>query len=307
MLKEVNWDEFEFRCHYLGELMTKTKGKTNLQKFGEAEARYIKLDKRVDKMEWSPAKDVLIEKLFKLNDEVEKLKDMIDKPTFSQTCLNRLSQIYTEETTGRKKDIKNMYIEKGLMTEEDSITLYSLKSGLYYKKNKVRLGNGFINGEWDFEDEENEMTIDTKSSFDIFTFDSTVAKGLNPMYDWQGQGYMWLRDRKKHRIAYCLNNTPKKILNQLERQLKWNFDGTQDELEEAYALLRDNHTYDDLPLDRKIRVYDVNRDEEKIEALKSSIPHFRNYLKNFESNKTQVYANYEDSESSISEESTYNS
>lgn len=307
MLKEVNWDEFEFRCHYLGELMGNSKTKTNLQKFEAVEKKYIALDKRVDKATAGPDKDILVEKLYNLNNEVERLREIKDSPIFSQTCLNRLAQIYTEQTTGRKKDIKNVYIEKGLMTEEDSITLYSLKSGLYYKKNKERVRNGFIEGEIDFKDEPNKIVIDTKSSWDIFTFDSTVVKGLNPLYYWQGQGYLWLTGYEHFRLAYCLNNTPKKILNQLERQIKYNFEGNQEELEEAYALLRDEHTYDDLPIDRKIRVYDVDRSEYSIEMMKQRIPHLRNYLKNFDSNKTQIYANYEDTESSSSEESTDNS
>lgn len=307
MLKNVNWNEFEFRCHYLGELMMPTKGKTNLEKFEEANAAYYKQDAKVDGMKnASPTKDKAVQKLFELNEKLESLRAVKDNPTFSGTCLRRLAQIYTEETTGRKKDIKNDYIEKGLMTEEDSITMYSLKSGTPYFKNKIRVGNGFINGEIDFEDIDQDMTIDTKSSWDIFTFDGTVAKPLNPIYWWQGQGYMWLRNRKKHRIAYCLNNTPAKIISKLERQLKWDFEGNQEELEEAYAFIRDNHTYDDLPLDRKIRVYDVARDDEKIEALKSAIPHFRNYLINFESNKTEIYGNYEDTESSLGEEGADN-
>lgn len=306
-MKEVNWDELEFRCHYFGELMMPAKGKSNMELFKEANIAYDKQYAKVDSMKDGPAKEKAFAKLFDQNDRLNELNAIKDIPKFGGTALRRLSQIYTEETTGRKKNITSLTIEKGLMTEEDSITLYSLKSGLYYRKNKVRLSNGFVSGEWDFEDEEQDMIIDTKSSWDVFTFDATVAAGLNPMYEWQGQMYMWLRGRKRHRIAYCLNNTPKKIVDKLKYRAKMDFEGTQEELDELYNKIEFENNYDDLPLDRKIRVYDVNRDEEKIELAKSYIPHFRNYLKNFESNKTQIYGSYENSESSISEESVDNS
>lgn len=283
---EVDWDSFEFRSHYFGELMSKPKGKSNLDKYNEAVSAHDSFAEKLMSKSTSPTQAQLI-KLNELDKKMNELKQFKDVPTFSRAALRRLSQIYTEETTGRKKDVESMYIEKGLKTEEDSITKYSLKYGKMYRKNKERLSNGWVTGEIDFDDPDEDMVIDTKSTWDIFTFDEKMTIGLSSIYEWQGHCYMWLKNRSRFRLAYCLNNTPEEMLKRMENSLKYNFYGTQEDFEEACALLRDKHTYNDLPLERKIYTFDLERNEEKIEEAKMMIPHFRNYLKNFGKQKTQ--------------------
>jgi len=287
-LKEVDWDNYEFRCHYLGKLMTKTRGKSNLEKYKEAKYAYESfIEKLFDSgKNPTPTQSMKMNELEAKMKQLELTKDIV---SLSPTCKKTLMEIYTQETTGRKKNIESFYIDKGLKTEEESITKYSLFTGAMYRKNKQRVSNGFLTGEIDFEDEEEDMTIDTKSSWDAFTFDATVAVEINSDYDWQGQGYMWLKNRKKHRIAYCLNNTPKSILDKLINRLRYNFVGDENDYKEAEAMLLDNHIFDDLPLERKIRVYDIERDEDKINQIKVMVPHFRNYLKNIKQNKIEDY------------------
>lgn len=284
-LQEVDWDNYIFRCHYFGELMTPSKGKSNLDKFNDAEQAYNKLYEKVEKMKLGITRDNAIEKLFSINERLEHLRTIKDVPTLSDTCKRRLAQIYTEETTGRKKEIESDYLEKGLKTEEQSITIYSLRTGKFYRKNKEKISNGYVIGEIDFDDEDTDTVIDTKSSFDIFTFDATIASGIKPIYDWQGQCYMWLKNRKNFRLAFCLNNTPKTIIGRMIRRLEFNFVGDAEDLDQAKKDLIEKHTYDDLPLERKIRIYDVKRDDEKIELAKMYIPHFRNWLKNITNSK----------------------
>ncbi len=278
-IKEVDWDKFSFRAHYFGELMSKPRGKTNLDLYNESVEEFNKRYSKLITMKEGAAMDNAVlglEKVQKKRDELKLIKDI---PVLSDTCKRRLAQIYTEETTGRRKDIMNVYIEKGLKTEEESITLYSLRTGIYYKKNKERIDNGYVNCEIDFDDEDNDMVIDTKSSFDIFTFDATVAKAIGGIYWWQLQCYIWAKNRKRGRLAYCLNNTPPEIVQKLKNSLKYNFIGSGEDFESACDEIDFLHTYDDLPLERKIRIYDVDRDDEKIELAKLYIPHFRNYLK----------------------------
>lgn len=286
-LKEVNWDEFQFRCHYFGELMTRTRGKTNLEKYEDAKQKLKDHTNKLfsnDVVGKAPTNTDL-RKLNEYESEVKSLLVNKDDVILSDTCKKRLAQIYTEETTGRKKNIESLYIEKGLETEEESITKYSLLTGKMYRKNKERRCNGFVCGEIDFDDEEENMTIDAKGSWDIFTFDATVAKAMGNAYWWQGQMYMWLWDRDLHRLAYCLNNTPNEILNKLENRLFHNFVGSEEEYKEAIIELRYSHIFDDLPLKRKIRTYTIQRDEDAILEAQRMIPHFRNFLKNIPNNK----------------------
>lgn len=84
--------------------------------------------------------------------------------------------MYVQARYGREKDITNRYIAKGLHTEEDAITLYSRVKGEFYKKNSERITNDYLTGEPDlFEGEtifKAEATIDTKSCWDLFTFNN---------------------------------------------------------------------------------------------------------------------------------------
>lgn len=288
-LKEVNWDEFVFRCHYLGELMTPSKGKSNLEKYDEAFQENVSIYNRLSIAKDGAARDKLLKKMIESEDKLKILKLNKDKILLSETCKSRLSQIYTEETTGRKKDVQSLYIQKGIDTEEDSITLYSLRTNTMYRKNKERVSNEFITGEIDFDDEEDGVVIDTKSTWDIFSFDKKVKIGIGKIYEWQGHGYMWLKNRDKFRVAYCLNNTPQKIIDQLIKRLEYNFIGDKEQFEEAKLELINNHNFDDLPIHRKIRIYEMERSEEKIDLIKSSIPNFREYLKNYKDNKFDDY------------------
>lgn len=288
-LIKVDWDNFQFRCHYFGELMVPAKGKSNLEKYNEALDLYEKTYSELEAMVDSPARDRKLQRLLDLDKKQKELEKIKDVPHLSETCKKRLAQIYTEETTGRKKDIHSLYIEKGLRTEEQSITLYSMYTGTMYRKNKQKISNGLVIGEIDFDDEENDIIVDTKSSFDIFTFDATVAVDMKKLYWWQLQCYMWIKHRSRGRLAYCLNNTPKDIVARLEKSLQYNFLGSQEEFEEACEQIRKNHFFEDLPLERKIRIYDTERDDDAIALAESKIPYLRNYLKTLDKNKLESY------------------
>lgn len=288
---QVDWDKFEFRCHYLGDLMSEPKGKSNAEKYSELKSYKSSLFEKISAMNDGKLKDNAFIKFSETDKKLKELEPIKDVPLFSSTCLRRLAQIYTEQTTGRRKKIESFYIEKGLKTEELSISLYSSVYEKFYRKNKERISNGFVIGEIDFDDEKEDIVIDTKSSFDIFTFDETIATGTKKLYYWQGQGYMWLKNRKHFRLAYCLNNTPSEIIFRLKNNLKYKFIGSPEEYEDACREIDELHNYDDLPEKRKIRVYDIERNDEDINRLKTAIPHFREYLKNFDKNKTEEYEN----------------
>jgi hypothetical protein len=269
--------------------MSPVRGKSNLQKYTEALERYNKKYAKLETMNPGKTMDKVLYEVEDLSEKVDKLKLIKDNPTLSDTCKRRLAQIYTEETTGRKKDIQSIYLEKGLMTEEDSITLYSMILGKMYRKNRERVSNGYVTGEIDFDDPETDTVVDTKSSFDIFSFDLTAALEMKKIYEWQGHMYMWLKNRKNFRLAYCLNDTPPVLLSRLKKQLYYNFVGSEEDLKEAESLLEQNHKYQDLPLERRIRIYDLKRDDEKIDMAKMYITYFREYLKNFRTTKIEDY------------------
>lgn len=145
----------------------------------------------------------------------------------SLTCCRALVQIHREIKWSRKADTGNKYTKKGLAVEEDGLTLYSQITGIYFKKNEIRLQNETFDGEIDtFVGEEilrAKHTKDIKCSWDWTTFPSMLDTKPDSDYEYQGQGYMDLSGAETHGVVYCLINTPdfliKKCINDLFYQL----------------------------------------------------------------------------------------
>ena len=135
----------------------------------------------------------------------------------SETTKTHLVDVYVANVYGRHTEIDNKFLSKGNAEEENAITAYSLVKKRMFKKNSKRLNNDFISGEPDLFIGESihkaDAIIDTKTSWDVFTYSRAKASPLNKMYFWQGMGYMALTGAKECTIAYCLINTPYQLVN----------------------------------------------------------------------------------------------
>lgn len=294
---EINWDEYLFRCSSLGHIMIDPKGKSHKQKYEECLESLSKKQfaySETKNKETKTAKNML-EQLFKLSEKLKKLEPLKDVPVLSDGCKTHLCDLYTVVTTGRTRDIKNKYLEKGLLLEEDAITQYSLLTGTFFQKNKLRKYNEYVDGEMDFPDE--FTAYDTKVSWDIFTFNRTMAKPILPLYHWQLDGYMWLYNKPKGRLVYTLLNTPEHLIQLEEKKLKYDLFGTQQNFDyappqeremfdEACKELRLKMTYDDIPLKDKVITFDIERSEERIERIKQRVIDCRYFLNNITKLKT---------------------
>jgi hypothetical protein len=212
------------------------------------------------------------------------------KDPLGESCKTHLVDIYVSQKYGRKTEVSNKYIEKGLKVEEDSITLYSRVNKTLYFKNEERLFNDYIQGCPDLylsrfkTVRQADLIIDIKSSWDIFTFFRTKAKGINNLYYWQGQGYMALTGAKIFKLAYCLVNTPELMISDEVRKLMWKMNASEDDplfLEARYNLEK-NMRYDDIPLEERVIEYIIERDDEAIESCYSKIKLCREFLNNYD-------------------------
>jgi hypothetical protein len=264
----------------MGYLMTDPKEKSNLEKYNSAlESMRDKSDKLALCSEKAvKTSEKLVDDLDKLNLELERLEPIKNLPNLSQTCKTKLSEIYTAETTGRIKDVKSKYFEKGLLLEEDAITAYSLFTGDFHKKNKERKYNDYIQGELDLVTE--DTVHDTKVCWDIFTFDAKQFSKIDPVYEWQLDCYMWLWEKKFGKLIYCLLDTPEHLIAGEERKLLYDFVGSEEDYKDACADLRHNHQYSDLASERKIRIFNTSYKEERIEKIKTRVEECRKYLNN---------------------------
>lgn len=214
----------------------------------------------------------------------------------SETAKTHLIDVFVSNKYGRNTDIQNKYIQKGLLVEEDSITLYSRLTKTFYKKNEEPLTNEFIRGTPDLYIGQsiNEAThiIDIKSSFDIYTFFRNHNNDLSSQYWWQVQGYMDLTGAKTASVAYCLVDTPEVIINDEKRKLMWKMGCATSESEDfkqACDELDRLMTYADIPLNERLIEFFVERDDEQLEIMRSRVKKAREYLNQLEEriNRTQ--------------------
>jgi hypothetical protein len=227
----------------------------------------------------------------------------------SEGAKTHLVDVYVSNKYNRFTEINSKYLDKGNDSEEDSITIVSLKTKQFFIKNQEHLSNEFIKGTPDLftgkSIYEAETIRDTKSSWDVYTFNRSIHAELKDLYYWQGMGYMWLTGARKCYVDYCLNNTPWNLIEQELRKESYNHpENDTPQWIELQIIAR--HVYDlktfneyrefrnltgsddyskiviagfvEIPLNERHFAFEFDRDENEIERLKAKIMHARIYL-----------------------------
>lgn len=198
----------------------------------------------------------------------------------SETAKAYLLDIYIKEMYGRERDINNKFIEKGLYTEEESFNLIQNKLGGLVIKNTQTFENNFIRGTPDLI--LNDCIVDAKSSWNIHTFLS--ADGTDKNYIIQGNMYMDLKDKQFFKLAYCLNNAPEHlIVNEKQREMyKRGLVGLEGskEFDDMENFIDKNMKFDDIDKNKRIKIFDFEKDEDLINKVYEKIVIAREYLNN---------------------------
>lgn len=193
--------------------------------------------------------------------------------TLSETTKTFLVGVMISTLYGRQKDLMNKFIQKGLMVEEDSITLFSRVRKQFFAKNETHLENDFLKGTPDLYEGESILRatkiIDIKSSFDIFTFFKSKHDPLNKDYYWQLQSYMDLTGATSAELAYCLVDTPDSIIEGLKRRFMWDagIKGEDQFSHEAFEQIERMSKYGDIPMDQRVHIIPIERSQFDIDRL----------------------------------------
>ena len=211
-----------------------------------------------------------------------------DAGNLSESAKTHLVDVYVSNLYGRNTDIFSKHITKGLMVEEDSITLYSRFKKKFFKKNELHLSNDYIKGTPDLYVGASVDTathiIDVKSSWDIFTFHRVLSKDINDMYYWQLMAYMALTGATTATLAYCLIDTPLILIEDEKRKLMYKMGaGTSEnsEYKEAAEELEKLMTYPEIPIEERVIEFVVERNEADIKALYAKVKKSRVWLNDF--------------------------
>lgn len=294
----MNFDHHLFRCSSLGHLMSEPMGKSNLDKYIEAHQKETKLrEDLLNLKEGSKSYDNKVIAIAKAEQITLAALAIKNEVQLSEGAKTHLMDVYISEKYGRKQDIQNKYIEKGLAVEEDGITIYSRNKRIMFTKNETHLKNNFIMGTPDMfigtAIHDADRIIDIKCSWTIYTYFRTFTKDVNSLYYWQGMGYMWLTGANYFDLAYCLVNTPESLIEAEKRSLWYKLGQPAEDdgnFVDACWELERSMVYDDVPLKEKLLEYTIDRNEGDIELLKGKIKSGRDYLNQLHIDLTAKFA-----------------
>lgn len=128
----------------------------------------------------------------------------------SETAKSYIKQLAKEYYLDYSTELNNKYVKKGIQVEDKSIELYNQVFFTSYVKNDQRITTDNLTGECDILGE--DVIIDIKSSWSLDTF-PMLAEDIN-IKDYQAQldGYMYLYDKPRAEIAYCMISTPEELI-----------------------------------------------------------------------------------------------
>lgn len=193
----------------------------------------------------------------------------------SQTCKKYLKFQWIQDTYNRDKELSTPAIMKGLLNEEQGLTMLANHIGEMIYKNETHKEDEYKKGTCDVA---TDLITDIKCSFDIFTFGSAE---ITKDYDLQLQTYMDLWGLKEAQLVYVLTDTPDSLIHGEVRSILWKLQELSNpgdsRYEEIYEGLHKQRTYSDIPQKDRIKIFPVAFDESKIEALHKRVIQCRDY------------------------------
>ena len=225
----------------------------------------------------------------------EELADLIKRrdapPELSDTAKTLVRKTWLKYEKGIYSQIKSKYLDKGILKEEDSISLVTEVEGILYVKNEERINNSEFTGEADIvkDFEDKRLIIDTKTSWDADTF---LASKPTLDYEIQGQIYMQLWDAEEFQLKFVLVDTPEHLVQREKDNAKWKYysgDMTDTELDELenlmqpiYKQIERNMIFSTNPNIKKeecIKTFYFKRDRELYARLVEKVKLARDYYK----------------------------
>ncbi|MCS7317523.1 MAG: YqaJ viral recombinase family protein [Candidatus Dojkabacteria bacterium] len=256
----------------VGKIMTGTIKSSLTEKQAQMLDELLKKEKRTEKQE-----ELLNELLAKRD----------SSPQISKTVLSFLKELAIEIETGRVKEIETDAMYRGTVYEEEAIKLLNRLTNKNYVKNQTQFENEFIIGTPDIIsiDENNIKYVrDIKISQDIFTHPYYDSEVPNQDYFYQLQSYMWLVGAEYAYLDYVLLDSPEWLI---QKKLKNKYfdlvdKGLSDEeienfMSEFELKTRFNLIYSDLPLERRLKTFLIQRNDFIIEKIQQQIELIREF------------------------------
>lgn len=205
---------------------------------------------------------------------------IMTNPRTKGELLSQTAKTYIEEEVLRAKysvikPFYSRYTDKGNLVEGEAIEMASkaLEIGLIWK-NEEHFTNDFLTGTPDVNTD--TILLDVKSSWDATTFPFFATEIPTKDYYYQLQGYMELTGKTEALLVYCLVNTPIEMVEDEIRRAHWNAHLIEEDLDLRDEILK-RHVFDHIPLNRRVKVFKVEKDEQVINEIKDRVELCREY------------------------------
>lgn len=205
--------------------------------------------------------------------EIVKLIQKRDKPPELSAGAKSYCQSWLKEQIyGRRAEIKSKYLEKGNLCEDYAIGMLNYLFSKNYVKNEEFFEDEYMTGTPDINA---EIIRDIKNSWCVESYPLFDMK-VKDDYKYQMLGYMNLTGHKKASVDFCLVNAPDHLIEREARQAAYTSNKTEHELFQKYTHLL---TFDDISPSKRIRSFEVLRDDKEIKRIKERVVMCRVYIK----------------------------
>ena len=207
----------------------------------------------------------------------------------SETAKTRIEEKFLEDQFGIKKEFWSKATDKGTTEEPISIDLMVRQLGIFgAKKNEIFFENDFLTGTPDVI--HNGIVYDVKTSFSGSTFPFFDTEIPSKAYFYQLQAYMNLTGLRSAKLVYCLVDTPDQMIQDEIRRQTWK-KGLIDSTPELEAEVYSQMTFEHIPEELRVRIFDIEYDPEVIKAIETRIELCREYyesLNNTINNRVKI-------------------
>ena len=179
---------------------------------------------------------------------------------FGLTALDVIRQVKIGNKYGRWPVFANKYVTKGNVNELEALNMINQVLGTSFVRDVLNYQNEFITGSPDVLS--GDLVLDIKNSFDIWTFDKAE---LTKDYEAQLRGYMWLTGATKAKLVYCLTDAPDWMIEAEKRKLYYGMGGDNADMaayQKAAEQIEKNMKFGDIPEADRVKVFDIERDEQ---------------------------------------------
>lgn len=248
-----------FRAHNVGELLVGGNQITDKQR--------ERLQELLDRQNDPNAKPLTA----KMQADLDELIAKRDAPfEFGATAMSCIRSLWLYNEHGYEEPLVTPEILKGLMCEEEAISVLTLQlPGPFRVKNDRQYKNDWFTGTPDLVLD--DAVEDIKCSWTLKTFFD--VQHPSSLYYAQGQVYMDLTGRNTFRLCHVLLDTPPELVQdeQLRMYYRFRCDEEDPRYIEAYNTIERMHKVSHIPEDQRVKVFTIQREEMYLAKLRKRV------------------------------------